>query len=425
MKAFTFSGIVFFLLFNIFAFSQSKWTKVSESDDNLILSQIQFTSELTGYASGYYYYSAFGGAVMRTTNGGLNWEKTRFNKFEVTDLFFINSNTGFFTGWRDSYNYVYKTTNSGINWFIADSIYSSFFLIKFYDENIGMIASKYNTFSFTTDGGYNWSTQYNGHWHEPTQILCLDKDTWIVLDNVYGINKTTDRGVNWIYMNYDSIGLECASMFFLNDTTVFAYSYNKTVFKSSNSGNNWFQIGAISNIYSQYYNDIVFLNDMTGYINFYKGVHKTTNGGFNWFNSVADTTTSFNALYFLNRDTGFIAGDKGIIYRTTTGGEEYIPPPVILPDDYNLFQNYPNPFNISTNLNFDVSRNSNISISIYNIAGKKLFDLTNKFYSPGNYSIQWNATDFSSGVYFCKMTARREEYSDIDFSKTIKLVLIK
>lgn len=424
MKATVYIGIILFLLIGIRSFSQSKWTKVTETDNNLILTQIQFTSELTGYSSGYYSNTS-SGAIMRTTNGGLNWEKSRFNGFQITDLNFVNNNTGFFTGWFPGYNYIYKTGNSGVNWFCVDSIHSSFFKIKFYNENIGMIASKNNGAHFTTDGGYNWTSNYNGLWHEPTQIVSLDEDTWLVLDNAYGIHKTTNRGSNWTNFYFGNIGFECASMFFLNDTTVFAYSYNKTVFKSSNSGNNWFQIGAISNIYPQYYNDLVFLNDMTGYINYYKGVHKTTNGGYNWFNSVADTTTVFNALYFLNRDTGFIAGDKGIIYRTTTGGVDYIPPPVVLPDDYNLFQNYPNPFNISTIVKFDVSKNSNIKISIFNIAGKKLFDLTNKFYNPGNYSIQWNATDIPSGVYFCKMTARREESSDIDFSKSIKLVLIK
>ncbi|MFA5011284.1 MAG: T9SS type A sorting domain-containing protein [Ignavibacteria bacterium] len=413
-----FIGLLFLVLANISVYSQSYWTRVTEIEAGLDLLTIQFTSAQTGYACGEYS-NITRGAILRTTNGGYNWQTTKFNQFQITDLNFINDYTGYFTGWTGgNNNYIYKTTNAGINWFCTDSIPTSFFKIKFYDENIGMIASKYNTYHFTTDGGYNWSIQYNGNWHEPTKILCFDKDVWIVLDNVVGINKTTNRGVNWTHMNFDSIGKKCAAIDFLTDTIAYSYSFNKKVFKSNNSGNNWTQIGTVSTNYTQYYNDIIFLNSKTGYINYYAGVFKTTNGGYNWFNSVADSTTRFNALFFLNPDTGFVAGWKGLIYRTTTGGEKYNPPPIITPDKFKLYQNYPNPFNPITTIKFDVPISSSVKISVFDVSGRVLKTLVNDYFQAGTYSVEWNAAKNSSGVYFYKLIAR-------DFTETKKMLIVR
>jgi len=91
----------------------------------------------------------------------------------------------------------------------------------------------------------------------------------------------------------------------------------------------------------------------------------------------------------------------------------------ILPNRFKLHQNYPNPFNPNTTINFDIPKNSNIVLKVYDISGKVVAILSeNEFKIAGSYKVTWNAENFSSGVYFCRIEA--DNFVDIK-----KMVLIK
>lgn len=89
-----------------------------------------------------------------------------------------------------------------------------------------------------------------------------------------------------------------------------------------------------------------------------------------------------------------------------------------IPYQYNLSQNYPNPFNPKTTINFEIPQKDKVKIMVYDIIGKEVTTLINEEMNPGRYKIEWNATQYSSGIYFCKM-------STLNFEKTIKIVLLK
>ncbi len=73
--------------------------------------------------------------------------------------------------------------------------------------------------------------------------------------------------------------------------------------------------------------------------------------------------------------------------------------------DFILFPNYPNPFNAVTEIRYFVSEESRVRIDIYNLGGRMIRTVVDKRHLPGEYSIGWNASDFSSGVYFYQLTA--------------------
>jgi len=85
---------------------------------------------------------------------------------------------------------------------------------------------------------------------------------------------------------------------------------------------------------------------------------------------------------------------------------------------FSLHQNYPNPFNPTTTFTFDVPKDANVEVSVFDILGRKVTTLLNEKKLAGTYQIEWNATTFSSGVYFVKMK------SD-GFTETRKVVLTK
>ena len=89
-----------------------------------------------------------------------------------------------------------------------------------------------------------------------------------------------------------------------------------------------------------------------------------------------------------------------------------------IPDEYKLYQNYPNPFNPTTKIKFDLRQSSNTKLIVYNILGKKISTLVDEKLSSGIYEVDWNGSDYPSGVYFYKLTIN-------DFNAVKKMMLIK
>jgi len=89
-----------------------------------------------------------------------------------------------------------------------------------------------------------------------------------------------------------------------------------------------------------------------------------------------------------------------------------------LPDKYSLSQNYPNPFNPTTNINFSISADANVLLNIFDISGKQVMTVLNEHKSAGQYSVQVNGGNLSSGIYYYKIKAG-------DFTAIKKMTLIK
>ncbi len=70
---------------------------------------------------------------------------------------------------------------------------------------------------------------------------------------------------------------------------------------------------------------------------------------------------------------------------------------------YELNDNYPNPFNPSTTISYELAAAGFTTLKIYNILGKEIATLVNEKQNAGTHMVQWNASSFSSGVYFYKL----------------------
>lgn len=76
-----------------------------------------------------------------------------------------------------------------------------------------------------------------------------------------------------------------------------------------------------------------------------------------------------------------------------------------IPEKFELGQNYPNPFNPSTTFTFSIPEREFVTLSIYNTLGEKVSEIVNKDMQTGTYDVKWNAGNFTSGVYFARLTA--------------------
>lgn len=90
----------------------------------------------------------------------------------------------------------------------------------------------------------------------------------------------------------------------------------------------------------------------------------------------------------------------------------------ILSQSFSLSQNYPNPFNPSTTIGFYVSEFTSVTLKLYDVLGQLVKTLLDKNLYPGKYEVNFNANEFSSGIYFYRIDTK-------SFSQTKKMLLIK
>ncbi|MDQ3022584.1 MAG: T9SS type A sorting domain-containing protein [Bacteroidota bacterium] len=93
-----------------------------------------------------------------------------------------------------------------------------------------------------------------------------------------------------------------------------------------------------------------------------------------------------------------------------------------VPAKFDLPQNYPNPFNPSTNINYDLPFDGTVSIKIFDMAGKEVATIVNEVKTAGYYTINFKASNLSSGVYFYRILA---DANGQNFLSTKKMMLIK
>ncbi|MBI5214936.1 MAG: T9SS type A sorting domain-containing protein [Ignavibacteriae bacterium] len=97
-----------------------------------------------------------------------------------------------------------------------------------------------------------------------------------------------------------------------------------------------------------------------------------------------------------------------------------------LPKVFSLEQNYPNPFNPSTTVQFNLPEPVTVTLQIYNVLGQEVATLLNNtLYEPGSYVTTWNAGNFGSGMYFYRLTARKQTNGEVMFQDVKKLLLVK
>ena len=128
-------------------------------------------------------------------------------------------------------------------------------------------------------------------------------------------------------------------------------------------------------------------------------------------------------VFFINNNTGWVAGSNGTILKTFSGGLINIEiSNSNLPEDLSLSQNYPNPFNPVTRLEFGISNQEFVTLKIYDALGKEVKTLVNENKPAGNYSVEFNGSHLPSGIYFYKVIAESEKGN---FVSTKKMTLIK
>jgi hypothetical protein len=89
-----------------------------------------------------------------------------------------------------------------------------------------------------------------------------------------------------------------------------------------------------------------------------------------------------------------------------------------IPSSFKLFQNYPNPFNPKSKIKYQIAKPGYVKLVVNDALGKQVAILVNGELMPGTYEVEWDGSNYPSGVYFYKLTSE-------NFSETKRMVLIK
>ncbi len=359
-------------------------------------------------------YNQYKSAFLKSTDAGVTWSK--IGSFDtltgyINAIQFFDANTGYaLIDSNPSLNTTFcKTTNGGLNWQGVKFLESGcdFDNMQFFNQSTGFVSGNYLT------------------WKEKT---AADKfDMWE--GRIY---KTTNGGVNWSVKQFSS---QINGITFFNATTGVAISSGSAyqVLKTTDGGNNWNPVfsfstrsmGKIKSIPSSGTAfSVGYLIDTVNLVVTKYSTLKTTDYGSTWTIKDMNPASLIYGLALIDQSNFFISGSnvntyQAVIMKSTNGGNVLVNQTGMeQPSSFKLHQNFPNPFNPSTKISFDVSKAGFVRISVFNSLGREVSVLINENLNSGSYTTDWNASAFSSGIYFCKIVSG-------NFTETRKMLLLK
>lgn len=431
MKAIFFT--ITFILSSTLSFSQSGWyTQLNQQSTDF--QDFYFLNSQTGWVVGY------SGTIFKTTNGGNNWIQHNISSaYQLTNVTFINSNTGFASGFTYDIYFepvLFKTTDGGNTWNLTHHIIlGSYRNICFINEETGFIPyTSFGNYLFkTTNSGATWnetnsnlennfSLNYIQYINSNTGFISCYK---VVDSNSPIINriiKTTDSGKTWFVLQTDTVPYSNSNfnrkVHFFDENT--GYLQRGNLFKTTNAGLSFFQLS------TGFINSFYFPVKDTGWCVGYSGkLIKTIDGGQSWTNQNIASNTDIFPVFFIDSKTGWAGGyigggGGGLIIHTVTGGLNSInSSPAEISVRFILNQNYPNPFNPSTVISYSLPERSDVRIIIYDVQGKELKTLVDEPQSAGNYETTFYAKELSSGIYFYSL------YANGNKIETRKMTILK
>ncbi len=403
------------------------------------------------------------GMILGSYDSGLNWEITLSDNIVLTDIVFADDSTGYYAAdasiWGNvGKNGIYKTTNQGKDWsnvfssgeFIQLTALSTVGDERLWAGGLSWENDREGVIFYSNDNGQNWETV----WQEPNlninSIFHLDENTaWAVGDDFQpsappvGILLKYDPANGWFKLPF-SPDIPLNNVLFVNEDIGFITGgtydgQTKSVFmKTTDGGNSWYTPD-----YPDYWVKDLFVNNIgkgwavgqtkgpNDYL--WKGVIlKTNDYGDTWTVETDTLSSPLESIAVLD-SIAIAVGGFGQIIRTSDGGWTWVDEnDNAVVSNFYLAQNYPNPFNPATTIDYIIPgvktghapSLQRVSLIIYDVLGKKIATLVNTEQNSGSYSVSWDASGYSSGIYFYKLQVHSGSGSNV-FSEIKKMVLLK
>lgn len=352
--------------------------------NNFFFRSVYFIDEMKGWTAGIY------GAILLTEDGGITWQQVTDGLSEtLNSIFFIDPENGWAVGDAGT---ILRSIDGGYTWFKQYSGVSRNFLtsVNFVSLRKGWVTGEGGTIKRTENGGF-WNepgTFLRNHINLPIYDLTETRDTLIV--------DATEMRAD----GYELVGLEVMIDSILHprasDLEIYLSHEGITetlVYRVNDQGPDflWTRLTDEASII------------ITEGAAPFSGNHKPFNSlsAFNgldpdgeWILTIFDSQTGHTGT--LNA-----WGLKPLFEKTVSVKE-----PVTSKEgtqQIQLFQNIPNPFSENTEISWKSGINGFTALKVYNIHGQEIATLMNKFLPKGEYSVEFNRSTLSAGVYYYKL----------------------
>ncbi len=364
-------------------------------------------------------FAGTGRGVIYSTDGGGWWlygnNEMFSNKiYALTlsgDTIFAGTNNGLFSSIDNgqSWNYI----NTGI----PDTVINGFLS---YDNQI-LAFSKGSGIYSSLDNGNSWNAINTGLTNNNINAL-IKYNNNIIAGTDSGIFNSLDGDFYWQKMNNELNDKSIKSLA-VNGSTIYAGTSKKGFYFSTDGGISWYPKNDFTGIMSFDYRSInsILIKGDTLLIGTSSGLFYSTINNLTWYH--IGGINDVNALTYSDRY--LIAGGTSIWVSTHVQIMDVDKTNFPAPESFVLFQNFPNPFNPTTQIKYSIPKTSLVTIKVYDILGKEVTTLVNEEKSTGNYEIEFNGNNLStgrqglaSGIYFYRLQAG-------DFVETKKMILLK
>ena len=246
-------------------------------------------------------------------------------------VYFVNENLGFAVGMLSGEvgGTFLKTTDGGNNWQLSKWGMSDHYCVFFPDETHGWVAGQEGYYYWTTDGGNKFNSDPGVAYYHHTgrdigSFHFTDMNTGAFCNDGYVWSTTNALADKWVaplaggMTAYNIAGVSCiGSKSWAVGEHGYVYSSNNYL-DNNRSWKNWTK----KTICNQYLTDVFFVDDSNGWIVGYEGViYHTTNGGTDWTKQNSSTTNNLTSVSFLDMNNGVVSGSNGTLLYTTNGGD--------------------------------------------------------------------------------------------------------
>lgn len=271
------TGALFSLAFNLVAHAQS-WVQILPRPTSNWTHGIHFIDYYTGWTVG------DGGEILKTTDRGNSWTSLNSGVSTVlSDIQFIDKNTGWIAGGAGNQGLILKTTNGGTTWATKTSLTTPLTSIYFVSPSLGWAVGSNGVILKTTDGGETWSTKVSGTTNFLKSVFFIDSNNGWVGGFTSTLLKTTDGGNTWAPQTSGLDG-DVTSVFFINSSTGL-------------------------------------MTELGGTLNNPKSIIKrSTNGGASWSDLAEYPDFDLYSVAFAGASDGWVVGSGGNIVRSSDGG---------------------------------------------------------------------------------------------------------
>jgi photosystem II stability/assembly factor-like uncharacterized protein len=426
--------ILLLVVYQNISLAQGTWERLNSPTENY-LSSVYFVDSLYGWAAG------FSGTIIHTSNGGNEWiiqdSKTENN---ILDIFFLDRNLGWAVSW-EVYNYpfgtyILKTTDGGLNWNSSASPVESIFsqCILFLDSLNGWMGGKPYPLVRTTDGGLSWteavidSSFFSGLPVYDIQFYdsSFGYASGGVIDCCGIIWRTTNGGDYWYVIDTPYVAPEPIYQLHIKDSLNVLgvggdfedLGYGVGTIRTSDGGMTWeFEYIGLTGVAW----DIDFRTESEAWSPL-GGQQKfiySLDAGMTWTSVTTPDSAIIFKMVFPDSLHGFGVGMDGAIikYKPDSTTTVFVSENLI-PERFVLLQNYPNPFNPKTSIRFQIADRGFVNLKIFDILGSEVATLVDEELAAGSYEINFNAGGFPSGFYFYTLSAD-------DFTSSKKMILLR